>query len=823
MDGHKYSVPLAVILDLLWQLYPSQGVVHVGAGNGCGDVHVWRGWDVAQALLVEADGERADWLAPELSTHPHWQFREACVGAAEGESVFYECSVRSECGLVPPEHLTKYWPNIKTVSQRAIRTRTLDSLVAECNFTGDDLWLIADCLPSHDLLAGASALLDRSAVLCLRMEAKGETGLEGVLPAWRERGWCLLHFAQGTHPELGHAILVRDPIRLRQHAQAQRESWETSAQEAEQRIAEVIAARDELATTAREQAERVVDLRVCLAEQSEALGLKQRAIEELEARCADNDRELAELGVQLSQRGQEQAAQAQRLRESEQARVSAEGEAAELRAQLNTRIVQLEQVEHERGLLQQQLQASELARTAASEESAALRGQLDALMAQAAQADQASASLLKEKEALLASSIDKEAALQQVELARQALESKQVEMMAELEAARTLVADLGQQTEAQQRALDAKVEQVLALESELQTKSQVVAELEAALQQQISVADVRQQVVDKLSLYRDEQAAQCLSQIADIERLSDELAKAQQACDASQGALDSATREREHLTQQVVEYQRRVGKLERAYDEQKARSDAQARELQERAQDLAALRASSEEGAAQLRAYAEREQVWKAEGKALHDQLSDLEVQARDWEQARQALQNTVEQMRSEQQALGQRLMELQTYVPQVEAQLLAERQEREELARRTMQSAEQVTALAAERDGLRECLSQLEGTAKSLQDRVAACDAERSAWEQAKADWEARAAQGDAERNQLLQRIGQFDALQEELGRCQAALALRDATIEQQRGQVAELGKQVQDAETRQRLIDAEMLKADAQIELIKDLMLRD
>ena len=54
-------------MQLLRTLTEPGFVVHVGAGRGVGDLHAWHNWNVAEALIIDADSQRTGWAKSELT------------------------------------------------------------------------------------------------------------------------------------------------------------------------------------------------------------------------------------------------------------------------------------------------------------------------------------------------------------------------------------------------------------------------------------------------------------------------------------------------------------------------------------------------------------------------------------------------------------------------------------------------------------------------------------------------------------------------------------------------------------------------------------
>jgi len=170
--------PLPHLLQALRALYPPQCVVHVGIGQGMGELVLWRQWtNLPRAVLIDADDTRLTWARQ--NTPSTWRVLHATVAPTEGPHTYHRASNPQEDGLLPPEHLKAWWPQLSALTAEARHAQTLDQLMA---MTGTDSpapnepptnntpdhWLLLDCLPAAQLLRGASSLLAHTRVVCAR-------------------------------------------------------------------------------------------------------------------------------------------------------------------------------------------------------------------------------------------------------------------------------------------------------------------------------------------------------------------------------------------------------------------------------------------------------------------------------------------------------------------------------------------------------------------------------------------------------------------------------------------------------------------------------
>ncbi|MCB1944109.1 MAG: hypothetical protein KDI53_19015, partial [Candidatus Accumulibacter sp.] len=196
-------------------LLPISGVVHVGAGGGLDSLR-YANWNVAQAVLIEADEMLADRLVETVKEHPSWSAHSAFISDGDGEATFYVASNANESGALKPETLTRFWRNLRTIEERPARTVTLDTLLAGLA-VGEALnWAVVDCLPALPVLRGAEKLIAQADVIVARAfldesqlpgEAGGKSELDQFLTA---HGYRCLATEEENQPALGRLLYVRD-------------------------------------------------------------------------------------------------------------------------------------------------------------------------------------------------------------------------------------------------------------------------------------------------------------------------------------------------------------------------------------------------------------------------------------------------------------------------------------------------------------------------------------------------------------------------------------------------------------------------------------
>jgi hypothetical protein len=230
--------PLPHLLQALRALYPPQCVVHVGIGQGIGELVEWRNWaDLPSAVLIDSDDARLQWARHGVPAS--WRVLHTTVAATAGKHVYYRASNPQEDGLVPPEQLKPWWPQLSTLGTDTRRAQTLDQVMQLDGSATPDAapadtpatpghWLLLDCLPAAQLLRGASALLARTSVVCARTSQAptdsaaplADTGHQALIDLLAPQGFVLLGQAETHHPALGYTVLARQPAALLAQAAA---------------------------------------------------------------------------------------------------------------------------------------------------------------------------------------------------------------------------------------------------------------------------------------------------------------------------------------------------------------------------------------------------------------------------------------------------------------------------------------------------------------------------------------------------------------------------------------------------------------------------
>lgn len=223
------EAPLIPWLEHLRQLYPPQGVVVVGAGNGTGPwIQALRRWNTEHVTLVEADDGQFQHLQRSAADREHWLLRKQVVAHASQSVTFHLASNPAENGLLKPEHLRTLWPNLETREKQTREAITLADLLQ--GVTPQPNWLWLDCLPAAGLLQGAGKTLDGINVILVRglqsgaevlAEYDSASSISAVTRRLQAEGFACMTTEGGHHPGIAHALYVRDYAAQSAQASAQ--------------------------------------------------------------------------------------------------------------------------------------------------------------------------------------------------------------------------------------------------------------------------------------------------------------------------------------------------------------------------------------------------------------------------------------------------------------------------------------------------------------------------------------------------------------------------------------------------------------------------
>lgn len=242
-------------LEHLWPLYPAQGVLVVGAGNGSSPwIDALQRWNAPSVILVEADDAQFQHLQRNMPEREGWQLRKQVVAAETGSVTYHHASNPAESGLVEPENLRPLWPNLKTRQTSTRQSISLAELLAVTEPTAN--WLLLDCLPAGALLAGAGDALATCDVIVTRAllpEAgadlpAAQADASTITELLQAQGFCTVATQTSRHPGVAHTLHVRDrSAQLAQLNAALAEARETLQQALQDSLQATLAAQATLA------------------------------------------------------------------------------------------------------------------------------------------------------------------------------------------------------------------------------------------------------------------------------------------------------------------------------------------------------------------------------------------------------------------------------------------------------------------------------------------------------------------------------------------------------------------------------------------------
>lgn len=212
MNTYPYLAPW---LQCLQQLTPPRGLVHIGAGASGGQYPYAA---MPSLLVLEADNQHHARLQAQLQDRANCQVRQTVVAGQSGTADFYTLSQTNESGLCPATALQGLWPNIKTLRTETLPCSTLQTLLTQApGGAGAYNWAVIDCLPAHQIIAGAGDLINYWDVMTLRaFKDNTDIDTQGMcLPALRQQlaafGLEFVSFEEENHPQMVRALFVRNP------------------------------------------------------------------------------------------------------------------------------------------------------------------------------------------------------------------------------------------------------------------------------------------------------------------------------------------------------------------------------------------------------------------------------------------------------------------------------------------------------------------------------------------------------------------------------------------------------------------------------------
>lgn len=204
-------------LTLLHTLYPAQGLVYVGAGNG--DFLEQVILPPAPALLaIEADEALYTQLAAKIEQHPQGQALHQLVGGQDEAVPFYRHSSPKENSLLSATLLMPLWKNLRLREAITTPAQTLHNILASAREGSPRYnWLTLACLPALPLLQGLGPTLQQFDVLQVRVALTDDAALaeagasRPAVDAWLQtQGFKPLLVQEETHAQLASVFYARD-------------------------------------------------------------------------------------------------------------------------------------------------------------------------------------------------------------------------------------------------------------------------------------------------------------------------------------------------------------------------------------------------------------------------------------------------------------------------------------------------------------------------------------------------------------------------------------------------------------------------------------
>lgn len=349
-------------LEPLWQLYPAQGVIVVGAGNGSSPwIAALQRWGATNVTLVEADDVQFQHLQHQLTAHEGWQLRKQVIAAQTGSVTYHHASNLAESGLIEPEALRPLWPNLKTRQASTRQAISLAELLADTGSTAN--WLLLDCLPAGALLDSAGNALATCDVIVTRAllpeagadlpAAQADTST--ITQLLQAQGFCTVAMQTSRHPGVAHTLHVRD--RTAQVAQlnaALAEARETLQQVLQNSLQATLAAQATLAEhVAHNQAlqRELAAMKEQLAQTTQAQVTAKQALEYRDAKLKALQAELLQAKQSVQQAAQNAEQMQQQLNALQAVSDQSTTELEELRKAKKDAHAQLQALQQEKAEL----------------------------------------------------------------------------------------------------------------------------------------------------------------------------------------------------------------------------------------------------------------------------------------------------------------------------------------------------------------------------------------------------------------------------------------------------------------------------------------
>ena len=841
-------------------LFDPGAVVHLGAGTGQGPLHDWRQWPVPASLVLDAQPQRMAWAADWAAQGPERWVVDALVAGADGQAAkLHHASNPDESGLIPTKALQKLWPQLKALEATDIPTRSLDALLAEpahaALLRAPNLWLVVDFFCTPEFWRGASATLAQARVVVLRQTKtapKGIEPLQDTADRMAALGYALAATLDSTHPEVVHAVYLRRLDHDLATAHQQEQQLAAAFDGLVQEKAALAAARDAEASA-----------------KAEALKQRDALVQEKAALSAARDAEASAKAEALKQRDAEASAKAQALKECDALVQEKAVLAAARDAEASAKADALKR----RDALVQEKAVLTAARDAEASAKAEALKQRDAEASAKAQALKERDGLVQEK-AVLAAARDTEASAK-----AEALKQRDAEASAKAQALKErdgLVQEKTALAAARDAEASAKAEALKQRDAEATAKAQALKERDGLVHEKAALAaarDAEASAKAEALKQRDAEAsakAQALKQCDALDQEKTALAAARDTeasakaealkqRDAEASAKAKALKECDALVQEKAALSAardaEASAKAEALKQRDAEASAKAQALKERdalVQDKTALAAARDaEASAKAEALKRLGQEIDANvllAKKLEDEIKTSLTLRRvntdlDTEKAKlqQELSTLISQYDVEVRA-KQRALELSELGENNQAELL----------KKLSEESRQLAALFQEKTKLSEALAVSEEKSNAMEDQVKILEKALAAETHATANAISQRDRESKEKIEALKAKAHLVEVSEdrkqkiENARKEMQIILDDRNnikeemqlrlqneLEAQKKKDLEIRSEIErtvhilkvdnDAlRTRQAMMHEELLRAEAQIELIKDLLIR-
>lgn len=261
-------MPIIEWLSVMHWLNPPERVVYIGVGEVIGE---WIDWLIqinpAQVLLVEADSrkyariiERQSQFVLQNRIPAHWKVINAVVTPSGQALPYHSLTLESESGIIAPENLKEYWPNIseKNINETAAAPNYISiGQLIESESVGSKTaqqlpktWVIIDTLAAQSMIAKQLQILTETHLIVARVGLRdadtsiaGEVmvgQLQGLSHTLSEHGYELATNQILRHPHIAHGLWIKSfEYILRNHQQSLQSVYNQQRQQDAQHIRDI--------------------------------------------------------------------------------------------------------------------------------------------------------------------------------------------------------------------------------------------------------------------------------------------------------------------------------------------------------------------------------------------------------------------------------------------------------------------------------------------------------------------------------------------------------------------------------------------------------